>query len=320
MLSSVPRPLAVVVAIALASGLGVGAAACSGGSGSSAARPSTTTTTRPDPTTPCDPALGRRALDVPYVRRPGTPASSTSLDVYTPSKGCPAPVVMWVHGGAWSNGDKGFQIAAKARAFNDAGYVLVSVNYRLLDPAHPTRNRYPAFDDDVAASVAWVRRNIARYGGDPDRIALVGHSAGAGIAAAVATDPRYLAREGLALDALRCAAPLDTEAFDVAAQEGDPVYEAAFGIDPNVWAAASPTRQVAPWRSTPAFLLVSRGTADRRDGVDAFAAALRRAGAAVTVVDARGLSHDQVNARIGQFGDAVITPPLLQFLQGCFAA
>jgi acetyl esterase/lipase len=290
-------------------------AGCSGGGSEvTPVSSSTPASTRPGA---CDPALGRRALDVRYARRAGIPSGQTSLDVYTPSSGCPAPVVMWVHGGGWTVGDKRFRMFSKIVAFTTAEYVLVSVNYRLLDPEVPERVRYPAFNEDVAEAVSWVRRNIARFGGDPRRIALVGHSAGAAIAASVAVDRRYLREHDLDLDALRCVAPLDTEAFDLRPLASSALHQRVFGSDPAVLAEASPITHVAAGRDVPPFLVVQRGTAARRAATDAFVASLQAASVPVTVVEAAGLTHEQVSSQLGDPGDAVITPPLLAFLEGC---
>ncbi len=271
-----------------------------------------------------DDAVGRRMpakpeLDVAYESIPGVDPGQLSLDVFPPRHGCPAPVVIWVHGGGWRTGDKRNQLADKIRLFDDAGYVLVSVNYRLTDPSSRAPVRYPSYDEDVATAVAWVHDHIARSGGDPGRIALMGHSAGAQIVAGVATDERYLGAHGLGLDALRCVASLDTQGYDVAtvAATGNPLYRAAFGDDPATWADASPLQHVAPGKDIPPFLVVERGSAARRRAAETFAQRLRDAEVAVTVVDARPLTHGAVNSQIGVSGDTVITPPLSRFLTGC---
>ncbi len=243
------------------------------------------------------------------------------LDVYPTSHGCPAPVVVWVHGGGWQRGDKRNQMDDKVRLWNDAGYTVVSVNYRLTDPAAAAPVRFPTHDEDVAAAVAWVHDHIADHGGDPSRIALLGHSAGAQIAATVATDPTYLGAHGLGLDALRCAGALDTEGYDVAAMAstGNAIYHAAFGDDPATWAAASPIEHVTAASGIPSFFVVERGTPRRRRAADAFVTRLRDAGVAVTVVDAGSLTHAEVNAAVGRSGDTVVTPPLERFLAECLA-
>jgi acetyl esterase/lipase len=248
------------------------------------------------------------------------------LDVYPAAHGCPAPVVVWVHGGGWQRGDKGNQMDDKVRLWNEAGYTVVSVNYRLTDPnAAQTATepvRFPTHDEDVAAAVAWVHDHIADHGGDPERVALLGHSAGAQIAASVATDPTYLDAHGLGLDALRCVGVLDTEGYDVAAtaRTGNAIYRAAFGDDPATWAAASPIEHVIPGSGIPRFLVVERGTPRRRRAAEAFVTRLRDVGVPVTVVDAGSLTHAEVNSEVGRRGDAVVTPPVETFLAECLAA
>lgn len=246
----------------------------------------------------------------------------TSVDVYRPGDLCNAPVVVWVHGGGWRRGDKTFQLADKIRLARDNGWVLVSVNYRLTDPSAPTPVRYPAHNEDVAAALAWVHDNITRYGGDPSRVAVLGHSAGAQIVASIGTDERYLAAHDLVLSDVRCVGALDTEGFDVQrmAATGNPVYRAAFGDNPATWTDASPIRHVAAGKDIPDFLVVERGGPARRLGQDAFANALRAAGVPTTVLDAGTLTHGQVNSQIGAPGDTVMTPPLVSFLSGCFVS
>jgi acetyl esterase/lipase len=231
-------------------------------------------------------------------------------------------VVVWVHGGGWQRGDKRNQMDDKVRLWSAAGYTVVSVNYRLTDPTATTPVRFPTHAQDVAAAIAWVHDHIADYGGDPDRIAVVGHSAGAQLAATVATDPTYLGAHALGLDALRCAGALDTEGYDVAAmaRTGNAVYRAAFGDDPATWTAASPIEHVAAGAGIPRFLVVERGNPRRRRAAEAFVDRLRAAEVPVTVVDAGSLTHADVNAAVGRSGDQVVTPPLEAFLAECFGA
>jgi acetyl esterase/lipase len=281
-------------------------------------------------------ANGAGAAEAPACRRAGAEVRSvryeaitgvaprlTSLDVYPLAAGCDAPVVVWVHGGGWRTGDKANQIADKVRLAAEHGWVLVSVNYRLTDPASAAPVVYPTHNEDVAAAIAWVHDHVARYGGDPSRLAILGHSAGAQIAASIATDERYLEAHGLALSDLRCAGALDTEGFDVAARAasgfGSAIYRGAFGDDPATWADASPLLHVAAGKGIPSFLVVERGAATRRAAQQRFADALRGAGVAVTVLDAGTLTHGEVNSRIGAPGDRVMTPALVSFLSQCFA-
>jgi acetyl esterase/lipase len=108
------------------------------------------------------------------------------LDVYSPRDASGLPVVLWIHGGGWQTGDK-MEVQSKPRALMDRGFVFVSTNYRLL----------PAMDiatilRDVARSVRSVHAHITQHGGDPNRLFLMGYSAGAQLAALVCTDGRYL--------------------------------------------------------------------------------------------------------------------------------
>lgn len=100
------------------------------------------------------------------------------LDLYRASDECDLPVVLFVHGGGFRLGDKGdngsWQNAAVARTMAKAGFLGAAMNYRLLPDA-----RWPEGGEDVIQAVEWLRSNAARHGGDPDRIVIVGTSAGA---------------------------------------------------------------------------------------------------------------------------------------------
>jgi acetyl esterase/lipase len=257
---------------------------------------------------------------VAYERIPGVRADLTSLDVHTTKATCDAPVVVWVHGGGYAVGDKSRNMADKARLARELGWVLVSVNYRLTRPGAARPAQYPDHYEDVAAALAWVRDDIADYGGDPRRIALLGHSAGADIVANLITEPRYLDDVGLAPSNLVCAGPLDTEGFDkVAAGEVEqPQWQRALGNLPDYRTATSATHLARADAGIPPVIGVVRGNAARRAIETAFLARLDELGVPTTTIDARTLTHGQVNTRIGARGDTVMTPPLVEFLDGCF--
>src|SRR5918911_1728955 len=133
------------------------------------------------------------------------------LDIYAPKGAKGLPVVFWIHGGGWQTGDKK-DVQLKPRAFTDRGFVFVSTNYRLL----------PGVDmgtivRDVARAVRWVHDHIAEHGGDPNRLFVMGHSAGAQLAALVCTDDRYLKAEGVPLSAVKGCVPVDGDTYDVPA-------------------------------------------------------------------------------------------------------
>jgi arylformamidase len=261
---------------------------------------------------------------VAYERITGVPADATSVDVWKPAKACRpeagSPVVVWVHGGAYQTGDKANRMADKVRFFTDRGYVLVSVNYRLTRAGDPGSADWPDHFRDVAAAVAWVRKNIERYGGRDDRIALLGHSAGADIVSNVATDPQWLARHKLKLSALRCQGPFDTEGFDKARAGASErrQWALAFRNHPTYEQDTSATLLVRRGIGIPRAITVVRGGAGRQAIEQAHADALRRAGIPATVIDARSLTHEEVNTSIGAPGDKVMTKPLKSFLKTCF--
>ena len=133
------------------------------------------------------------------------------LDIYAPPNAKNLPVVFWIHGGGWQQGDKS-DVKLKPQWFMDRGFVFVSTNYRLLpevDMGTLTR--------DVAKAAGWVNKHIAEHGGDPKRVLVGGHSAGAQLAAILCTDDRYLKAEGVSFDSLIGSVPVDGDTYDVPA-------------------------------------------------------------------------------------------------------
>ncbi len=273
----------------------------------------------------CTPATAPQTMA--YAHLPGVALKLTSLDVWAPNPKCRAgnrraPVVMWVHGGGYQVGDKRNAVADKVKLFNGRrGWIFVSVNYRLSKAADPASARYPDHFRDVAASVAWVRANISRWGGNPHRIALLGHSAGADIVSNVTVNPVWLGERRLPLRAIRCAAPLDTEGFDKTRVRDDDKtsvqWRLAFGNNPSYKLDTSATLLVRRGRHIPSTFTVFRGLPLRRSIETAFRDALVRVGVATRLVDASSLTHGQVNSRIGAPGDTVMTKPLMSFLRSC---
>jgi acetyl esterase/lipase len=126
-----------------------------------------------------------RATDIAYGEDP-----RQRLDIYSPAKERHVPVVVFFYGGSWSAGRRS-HYAFVGAALAARGYVTVIPDYRLYPQV-----RFPGFVDDGASAVAWVQRHAADFGGDPARIVLMGHSAGAHIAALLALDDAYLERAG----------------------------------------------------------------------------------------------------------------------------
>jgi len=146
------------------------------------------------------------AKDIAYGDEP-----RQTLDVYWPPDGDRLPVVLFAYGGSWNWGDKSLYPLVGAR-FTAQGFVVVVINYTLYPDA-----TFPTFVEDAAAAIAWTVKNVPAYHGDPDRVFIAGHSAGAHILSLVALDDRYLAAHGLTRDVLRgfigISAPTDLTAL-----------------------------------------------------------------------------------------------------------
>jgi acetyl esterase/lipase len=124
-------------------------------------------------------------------------AALQKLSLYIPrstSENTPAPVLVFFHGGRWSEGSKE-QYKFVADSFTKEGYIVALADYRKYPEV-----KFPAFVEDVASALAWVHNNIADYNGDLSRLYLSGHSSGAHMAALVATNGEYLAAHKLERD------------------------------------------------------------------------------------------------------------------------
>ena len=125
------------------------------------------------------------------------------LDVYHPVGASAAPTVVWFHGGGLTGGNRSIPSALKGQ-----GIAVVAVDYRLSPKA-----KAPAYIEDAAAAVAWTFKNIARYGGDTNRIFLSGHSAGGYLASLVTLDRRWLAVHSVDPDRLAGLVPFSGQSI-----------------------------------------------------------------------------------------------------------
>ena len=124
----------------------------------------------------------RLVADLPYGDEP-----RQKLDLYLPlAEGGPKPVVLFFYGGNWSSGDKA-EYLFLGQALASRGFVVAIADYRIYPEV-----KYPAFLADCAAAARWTFANIGKYGGDPARVSLMGHSAGAYNAMMLALDPEWL--------------------------------------------------------------------------------------------------------------------------------
>jgi acetyl esterase/lipase len=258
--------------------------------------------------------------DIPYAN----PALERQvLDVFSPAEAKEKlPVVFWIHGGGWQAGDKS-DVQVKPQVFVEKGFVFVSTNYRLLpsvDMATIVR--------DVAKSIRWVYEHIAEYRGDPNRLFVMGHSAGAQLAALVCIDNRYLSAEGLSLDIIKGCVPVDGDTYDVPAiietaetrrrVHGLPQakfgHREKFGIDPEKHRDFSAATHVARGKNIPPFLILHVAEhPDTTAQAQRLGAVLKEAGIPVTVFGGKETTHNKINADLG-LADDPATKALFEFV------
>lgn len=244
----------------------------------------------------------RTYSDLTYIQS-GT--TEQRLDVHMPIlsrkqadkfKTTKAPVLVYIHGGSWQTGDKS-EIAKFTKYFkaeNGLPHILVSVNYRLAP-----RHKHPAQVMDVAAALAWVYKNIPRYGGDRSRISVMGHSSGAHLAALVMTDSRYLKQRHLEPAWFEKVILLDAVAYSLphraatAPEVANLLIKPVFGNSPLLWSSASPSHQVDEDDLLPRMLLVCNGAPGiSMEQTQIMANALDRVGASYEIFHAHGYTHE----------------------------
>lgn len=232
-----------------------------------------------------------------------------SLDVYSPPQGDQHPVIVWIHGGGWTKGDKAV-LQKKPQALVEKGYVIVSVNYRLV-PAVTLKDLM----SDIAKSIRWVRDHAKEHRGDPDRIVIMGHSAGAHLAALLCTDDRYLKAAGVPMNCLKGCVPLDVSAYDIPKRLKDggdtpaTSYTNVFGNIEAEQREFSPVYFVAQDKAIPPFLLLHVASREStKTQAHWLASKLNEIGVAARVVAAEGKTHGTISTELGGADD----PPTLE--------
>jgi acetyl esterase/lipase len=229
----------------------------------------------------------RHELNIPYGAD-----TKQRLDIYFPEKmPAKAPVFLFLHGGGFREGDRA-QYGFVAKPFAEHGVISVIASYRLTGGGF----RYPAQRDDARLAVLWLYRNIARYGGDPRRIYISGHSSGAILVADLGVDRAWLVRAGVPKQLVRAIIPISGP-YDL--------RTAANPIEPNVfWSGYTPTAESRTQASpglhildpVPTALVVAGST--ENEGYDdyvgsseAFVAALAAHGARAQFLSLPGAGH-----------------------------
>lgn len=252
----------------------------------------------------------REASRQPSARAPALPAGTRVLrdlgygpdprqrfDVYLPAQARNAPVVLFVHGGGWENGNKDNPgvVEGKAADWLPRGWVLVSTNYRMQPDTAPLEQA-----GDIARALAEVQRLAPKWGADPARVMLAGHSAGAHLVALLGADPALWGQAGARrpLGVLS----LDSGALDVPElmrrPRNPPLYRRAFGDDPAAWVAASPWHRLGRG-ALPMLLVCSTRRNDACPQARAMQAKAAGLGVAIEVLP-QDLSHMAINRSLGE--------------------
>lgn len=240
------------------------------------------------------------------------PDPAQAIDIYCPAQADGAPVMLIVHGGAWSRGDKGLlrSVRNKVMHWVGRGVVLVSVNYRMLPQARPLEQA-----DDVARALAFVQQHAGAWGADGSQAVLIGHSAGAHLVSLIAADPRIGARFGV--EPWRATISIDSAAFDlerIMTRRHFGFYDDAFGTDPADWREASPLHRLQAPPSAPWLAVCSTLRGDSCPQAKAFAAKAASLGGQVSVLEV-ALSHADLNDLLGAPG--AYTDAVDAFLRAC---
>lgn len=225
------------------------------------------------------------------------------LDVYSPTGKSGRPIIIFVHGGAWALGNRR-QVGRKPKFFTRAGFVFVSVGYTLYPSANAETQA-----SQIAQAVAYVRKNAERFGGDPERIILMGHSAGCHLASLATLSGSVKGIRGLVCN--------DTGAYDLfylaKINNGSlPTLYAAPFRKRKFWTRWSPITYTENHQNLPIFVPWSGGR--NRERITAnYISSLRQNNADVTPFNGNAYSHLSINKSIGKRGDR-LTNSLLEFI------
>lgn len=242
---------------------------------------------------PLDQVAAKTLRNVAYGPNP-----DQTLDAYLPNAAPgtgPATIILMVHGGGWKHGDKTMSrsIDAKLQRWVPRGFVFVSINYRMLPEAKPDVQL-----QDVARALAFVQDKAQTWGGDPDQVILMGHSAGAHLVSLLNVAPfsQFTPRPRPVLGTVS----LDSAAMDVEqvmSHKHYRLYDEPFGTDPAYWRRMSPTQVMTPG-SAPVLSVYSTRRDDSIQQTQLFAAKGKSLGLRIDTLG-QDLSHGDINGQLG---------------------
>jgi acetyl esterase/lipase len=248
--------------------------------------------------------------DLPYAGKESRALQKLDLFVPDPEYVGARPIVILIHGGGWVGGDKSNENFAEPKTswLMEQGFIVASLNYRLAPAA-----KHPAQVEDVCKAIAWMQKNAGHYGGNPERIWLLGHSAGAQLAALAAVDDERQKAGGVNVAALRGVILLDGAGYDIPIQYAslnkrgvmDNIYRKAFTDDPEVQRNASPVHRVTTAKPPPFLILHLKQRPGSTAQAKLLEAALKAKEGQVKVLAIEGKNHGTISADCGKPGDPV---------------
>lgn len=219
------------------------------------------------------------------------------FDLYKPDNAYNAPMIVMVHGGAWKMGDKKSDnvVLNKMNRWVSKGIIFVSLNYRLYPKVTPQQQA-----EDVAKALAYIQTHANEWGGDPKKIVLMGHSAGAHLVSLISANPKKY--DMLGLKGWLGTVSLDTATMDLVQtmeRKHYDFYDDVFGSDKNVWISNSPLYQLE--RGAPPMLLVCSTIREDQPCIPskAFVAKGDSLGLRIEMSE-QPLSHAQINDELGK--------------------
>jgi acetyl esterase/lipase len=236
-------------------------------------------------------------LEIDYVASQDYANGKDRLDIFMPEGATNVPVVVYFHGGALLFGTKeiGHGLAKQLAA---RGVGVVCANYRLSPSVS-----HPAHMKDAAAAFAWTKKNIKKYGGNPNRVFVAGHSAGGYLAALLSLDPSYLSVHGMTLGDIRgtilISAFLYVEEQDVAPSRPKTVW----GTDEQIWLKASATPYIGADKPAMLLLYADGDALWRREQNDRLKAELIAHGNSVELAMISDRTHSSINTKMGENDD-----------------
>lgn len=236
------------------------------------------------------------------------------LDLYLPRDARDFPTILFIHGGAWREGDRKLY-AGLGRRFADAGVGFAATSYRLSPEV-----KHPEHVKDVATAFAWLHANIATHGGSAERLYVMGHSAGGHLAALLALDPSYLDALSVPRGAIKGAIPMSGiyKIFALPAETRGilKIMPDAFGSDPDACRSASPVTHLRNASCPMLVLTETEDTLKVRPSMTLLKAAVERWDVKdVEFVDAEGRDHFTIVAKLASPGEDSYRERILNFVR-----